>query len=75
MVPGMNHSSGGVGASNFGGIGQQIPPLRDAAHDRENDRVAVFRWIAGDGLNNSVEKIIASLKAPAKTPTSSAAGP
>jgi CubicO group peptidase (beta-lactamase class C family) len=42
--------------------------------DWENDVVAVFRWIAGDGTNNSVEKIIASLKAPAKTTTSSAGG-
>jgi CubicO group peptidase (beta-lactamase class C family) len=42
--------------------------------DWENDIVAVFRWIAGDGTNNSVEKIIASLKAPAKTTTSSARG-
>jgi CubicO group peptidase (beta-lactamase class C family) len=41
--------------------------------DWENDVVAVFRWIAGDGTNNSVEKIIASLKAPAKT-TSSTGG-
>lgn len=36
--------------------------------DWENDIVAVFRWIAGDGLNNSVERIIASLKTPTKTP-------
>jgi CubicO group peptidase (beta-lactamase class C family) len=42
--------------------------------DWENDVVAVFRWIAGDGMNNSVEKIIASLKAPAKTTASSAGG-
>ena len=42
--------------------------------DWENDVVAVFRWIAGDGTNKSVEKIIASLKAPAKTTTSSARG-
>jgi hypothetical protein len=34
----------------------------------------VFRWIAGDGTNNSVERIIASLKAPAKTTTSLARG-
>jgi CubicO group peptidase (beta-lactamase class C family) len=42
--------------------------------DWENDVVAVFRWIAGDGTNNSVAKIIASLKAPAKTTTSPASG-
>jgi hypothetical protein len=41
--------------------------------DWDNDLVAVFRWIAGDGLNNSVEKIIASLKTPAKTTSSAAA--
>ncbi len=33
MVPGLNHCSGGIGASNFGGVGQQLPPVRDAAHD------------------------------------------
>ena len=33
MVPGMNHCNGGIGASNFGGVGQQIPPSRDAQHD------------------------------------------
>ena len=33
MVPGLNHCSGGIGASNFGGVGQQIPPSRDASHD------------------------------------------
>jgi CubicO group peptidase (beta-lactamase class C family) len=42
--------------------------------DWEHDVVAVFRWIAGDGTNKSVEKIIASLKAPAKTTTASARG-
>jgi CubicO group peptidase (beta-lactamase class C family) len=41
--------------------------------DWENDVVAVFRWIAGNGTNNAVEKIIASLKA-AKTTTSSPGG-
>jgi feruloyl esterase len=33
MIPGMTHCSGGPGASNIGGVGQQIPPVRDAAHD------------------------------------------
>ena len=33
MVPGMGHCAGGVGASNFGGVGQQPPPVRDDAHD------------------------------------------
>ena len=33
MVPGMAHCAGGIGASNFGGAGQQPPPVRDPAHD------------------------------------------
>jgi feruloyl esterase len=33
MVPGMAHCTGDIGASNFGGTGQQPPPVRDAAHD------------------------------------------
>ena len=33
MVPGMGHCAGDVGASNFGGVGQQLPPVRDDAHD------------------------------------------
>lgn len=42
MVPGMNHCSGGIGASNFGGVGQQIPPARDAAHDMVT---ALENWV------------------------------
>ena len=42
MVPGMNHCSGGIGASNFGGTGQQIPPVRDAAHDLQT---ALENWV------------------------------
>ena len=42
MVPGMNHCSGGIGASNFGGVGQQIPPSRDAAHDLQT---ALENWV------------------------------
>ena len=42
MVPGMNHCSGGIGASNFGGGGQQIPPVRDAAHDLQT---ALENWV------------------------------
>ena len=42
MVPGMNHCSGGIGASNFGGVGQQMPPVRDAAHDLET---ALENWV------------------------------
>jgi feruloyl esterase len=42
MVPGMAHCSGGIGASNFGGVGQQIPPVRDAAHDLQT---AMEAWV------------------------------
>jgi Tannase-like family of unknown function (DUF6351)/Tannase and feruloyl esterase len=35
MVPGMTHCYFGPGATSFGGVGQQIPPVRDAAHDIE----------------------------------------
>jgi Tannase and feruloyl esterase len=42
MVPGLNHCSGGIGASNFGGVGQQIPPVRDAAHDLQT---ALENWV------------------------------
>lgn len=42
--------------------------------DWENDLVVIYRWIGGGPtLNNSLEKIIASIKTPAKAPTSSAA--
>jgi len=42
MVPGMNHCNGGLGASNFGGVGQQLPPTRDAAHDLQT---ALENWV------------------------------
>jgi Tannase and feruloyl esterase len=42
MVPGMTHCSNGPGASNFGGVGQQIPPVRDATHDLVT---ALERWV------------------------------
>ncbi len=42
MVPGLAHCSGGIGASNFGGVGQQIPPVRDAAHDLQT---AMEDWV------------------------------
>lgn len=42
MVPGMTHCYGGPGASNFGAVGQQIPPVRDAAHDIQT---ALERWV------------------------------
>ena len=42
MVPGMAHCSTGEGATNFGGVGQQIPPARDAAHDIQ---IALEAWV------------------------------
>jgi len=42
MVPGMAHCSTGEGATNFGGVGQQIPPVRDAAHDIQT---ALEAWV------------------------------
>ena len=42
MVPGMTHCYGGPGAANFGGVGQQIPPVRDAAHDVQ---IALENWV------------------------------
>jgi feruloyl esterase len=42
MVPGMIHCSGGPGAANFGGTGQQIPPVRDALHDVQT---ALEAWV------------------------------
>ena len=42
MVPGMAHCYGGPGASSFGGVGQQIPPVRDAAHDVQT---ALEAWV------------------------------
>jgi hypothetical protein len=42
MVPGMTHCSGGLGATNFGGTGQQIPPVRDARHDVQT---ALENWV------------------------------
>ena len=42
MVPGMTHCSFGPGATNFGGVGQQIPPVRDAVHDVQS---ALENWV------------------------------
>ncbi len=42
MVPGMTHCYFGPGASSFGGVGQQIPPVRDAAHDLQK---ALENWV------------------------------
>jgi feruloyl esterase len=42
MVPGMTHCYGGPGATSFGAVGQQIPPLRDATHDIQT---AIENWV------------------------------
>lgn len=42
MVPGMTHCYFGAGASSFGGVGQQLPPTRDADHDIQ---LALERWV------------------------------
>ena len=42
MVPGMTHCYFGPGATSFGGVGQQIPPERDATHDIQT---ALERWV------------------------------
>jgi feruloyl esterase len=42
MVPGMTHCYFGPGATSFGGVGQQIPPVRDAVHDVQT---ALERWV------------------------------
>jgi Tannase and feruloyl esterase len=42
MVPGMTHCYFGPGATSFGGVGQQIPPVRDATHDVQT---ALERWV------------------------------
>ncbi len=42
MVPGMKHCYFGPGATSFGAVGQQIPPVRDAAHDIQT---ALEDWV------------------------------
>jgi Tannase and feruloyl esterase len=42
MVPGMQHCYAGPGATSFGGVGQQIPPVRDAVHDVQT---ALEAWV------------------------------
>ncbi len=42
MVPGMAHCYRGPGANSFGGVGQQIPPERDALHDLQT---ALEQWV------------------------------
>lgn len=51
MVPGMTHCYFGPGASSFGGVGQQIPPARDATHDIQTALEAwVEKGVAPTGL-------------------------
>ncbi len=51
MVPGMTHCYFGPGATSFGGVGQQLPPVRDATHDVQTALEAwVERGIAPDRL-------------------------
>ena len=42
MVPGMTHCYFGPGATSFGGVGQQIPPVRDPKHDIQT---ALENWV------------------------------
>jgi feruloyl esterase len=42
MVPGMAHCYSGPGANSFGGVGQQIPPVRDKLHDIQT---ALENWV------------------------------
>jgi feruloyl esterase len=38
----MQHCYAGSGATSFGGVGQQIPPVRDSAHDVQT---ALEAWV------------------------------
>ncbi|MEO8166576.1 MAG: tannase/feruloyl esterase family alpha/beta hydrolase, partial [Betaproteobacteria bacterium] len=42
MVPGMTHCAFGPGATSFGGLLQQIPPVRDPDHDLQK---ALEHWV------------------------------
>jgi hypothetical protein len=42
MVPGMQHCYAGPGATSFGGVGQQIPPVREPSHDVQ---AALEAWV------------------------------
>ncbi len=42
LVPGMTHCYFGPGATSFGAVGQQIPPVRDATHDIQT---ALENWV------------------------------
>jgi hypothetical protein len=51
MVPGMTHCYFGPGANSFGGVGQQIPPARDALHDVQ---AALERWVENGVAPNEI---------------------
>jgi feruloyl esterase len=42
MVPGMTHCYFGPGATSFGAVGQQLPPVRDSKHDIQK---ALEAWV------------------------------
>lgn len=46
MAPGMAHCYLGPGPNSFGGVGQQLPPVRNAQHDLQK---ALERWVE-DGV-------------------------
>ena len=54
MVPGMRHCYFGPGATSFGAVGQQIPPVRDATHDVQT---ALEAWVEG---GEAPERMIAT---------------
>lgn len=63
MVPGMAHCYAGEGAGNFGAVGQQIPPTRDALHDIQT---ALEKWVE-EGV--APERLIATKYADDKPET------
>jgi feruloyl esterase len=54
MVPGMRHCYFGPGATSFGAVGQQIPPVRDAVHDIQT---ALENWVEN---GNAPEGMVAT---------------
>ena len=65
MVPGMTHCYFGSGATSFGGIGQQIPPVRDAAHDVQT---ALEAWVErGTAPNQLIATKFTDEAAPTRT--------
>jgi feruloyl esterase len=54
MAPGMDHCTGGIGASAIGGAYDQAAPVRDARHDVS---AALARWVE---QGDAPEKIVAT---------------